>query len=81
MHSCHRNPSVCVTLYFQRTLAPQLMGGPRCFSEVDLHVMHIYNAFPTTHRIPTAASSGAAATWECFFSLLLPLAPAPFSTS
>lgn len=42
---------------FQSTRASQLRRAPRCFSEAYLHVMHIYNAFPTTHRIPTAAGS------------------------
>ena len=34
---------------------PCSRGPPHCLSEADLHVMNIYDAFPTTHRIPTAA--------------------------
>ena len=34
---------------------PGSHGPPHCLLEADLHVMHIYDAFPTTHRSPTAA--------------------------
>lgn len=68
-------------MYFPENPGTPAPGKPTLFLEVDLHVMHIYNAFPTTHRIPAAASSGEALVPQSFLSLLLPLALPHFPTS
>nr|KAF6358493.1 hypothetical protein mPipKuh1_010320 [Pipistrellus kuhlii] len=44
---------------FPSTLVSRLMWAPHSFSEAYLHVMHIYDAFFTTHRIPTAVPTAA----------------------
>lgn len=72
--SGHRNPSVCTTLHFpEHPGIPAHVSTHIVFLEANLHVMHIYNAFPTTHRIPTAAgklgSKGSNPSLSCFFLL------------
>lgn len=53
--SNQRNPSVCTTLHFPKHDGIPARVCPTLFFRGYLHVMHIYDAFPTTHRIPTAA--------------------------
>lgn len=55
--SNHKNPCLYKHYIFLSTLVSQLMWAPHSFLEAYLHVMHIYDAFLTTHRIPTAAES------------------------